>query len=176
MVTDITFQLTDNWFIPASTLADTRRRAVDSLLTARKIAAKQAIVRHIPSSHPFPTPIQKQEEKQADSISYLGNVMNKQAVAFYQQHGINNVKSAFELEPPAQATLMTCKHCIRYSLGYCTKTTQKKAPFNEPLFLVSSDGQRFRLQFDCKLDRKSVVQGKSVRPRFDFGGRSNIKK
>jgi putative protease len=48
------------------------------------------------------------------------------------------------------ATLMFCKHCLRYSMGWCVKRGQQKSPYREPYYLVSSDGRRYRLSFDCK--------------------------
>lgn len=48
------------------------------------------------------------------------------------------------------ALLMQCRHCIRYSLGYCVKRGGKKPTWREPLFLELPDKRRFRLEFDCK--------------------------
>ena len=48
------------------------------------------------------------------------------------------------------ALLMQCRHCLRYSYGYCVKNGGKKPVWREPLRLVLPDGRRFPLQFDCK--------------------------
>ncbi|MCF0243968.1 MAG: U32 family peptidase [Bacteroidaceae bacterium] len=53
--------------------------------------------------------------------------------------------------------LMQCKHCIRYSLGYCPKQTSDRPSWTEPLSLKMSDGRRFRLQFDCKKCQMNVL-------------------
>ena len=45
---------------------------------------------------------------------------------------------------------MQCRHCIRYSLGYCVKNGGKRPSWREPLSLVLGDGRRFRLEFDCQ--------------------------
>lgn len=45
---------------------------------------------------------------------------------------------------------MHCKHCLRYSLGWCPRMGGKRSPYREPYYLVAADGRRFRLDFDCK--------------------------
>ena len=44
---------------------------------------------------------------------------------------------------------MTCRHCLRYSLGWCPTRQHGHSPYREPYYLVSADGRRFRLSFDC---------------------------
>lgn len=46
--------------------------------------------------------------------------------------------------------LMQCRHCLRYSLGYCVKHGGRKPEWKEPLVLRLGDGRRFRLEFDCR--------------------------
>lgn len=46
------------------------------------------------------------------------------------------------LDPPSDA-LMTCKHCIKFAMGWCGKRTN-------PLYLQLENGIRFKLEFDCK--------------------------
>ena len=48
-----------------------------------------------------------------------------------------------------ESLLMQCRHCIRYSLGYCVKRGGKKPQWKEPLYLELGDGRRFRLEFNC---------------------------
>ena len=46
---------------------------------------------------------------------------------------------------------MTCRYCIRQSLGLCTKSPAgQRQPLKDPLSLVLADGRRFPLRFDCK--------------------------
>jgi putative protease len=136
----IDIDLDDNWFIPSSQLADLRRRAVEKLLAARRIRYRREVQRMTPTTHPYVT----------KDLTYAGNVMNEQAAAFYRAHGVQRIAPAYELRPAPDAVLMTCKHCIRYALGGCPVHHQQKLPFHEPYYLVSSDGKRFRLHFDCK--------------------------
>ncbi len=50
-----------------------------------------------------------------------------------------------------EALVMQCRHCIRYSLGYCVVNGGKKPTWKEPLFLELGDRKRFRLEFDCDI-------------------------
>ncbi|NDV57196.1 U32 family peptidase [Bacteroides sp. 519] len=136
--TDIDFSA--NWFIPASALADLRRQAVEKLLSARKTTYKQEVAPNKPSAHPYPQ----------TSLTYLGNVSNTLATKFYASHNVNQVASAFELSNPANAVLMFTKHCLRYSMGWCPVHQQGKSPYKEPYYLQSTDGKKFRLEFDCR--------------------------
>ena len=132
--------LKDNWFIPSSQLAELRREAVEKLLAARKMNYRQEIVSMPKTEHPFPQ----------NELTYLGNVMNEGAVDFYRHHGVSKIAPAFEKHPANDAVLMFCKHCLRYSMGWCPVRHKQKSPYQEPYYLVSSDGRRFRLEFDCK--------------------------
>lgn len=137
---DIRIDLSDNWFIPASELSELRRNAVERLLELRKINYRQEIFRLKEGKSKFPV----------STLTYLGNVMNNSAAEFYKNHGVLKVMPAFEKEQPKDAVLMFCKHCIRYSMGWCPVHHKVRSPFREPYYLVSSDGRRFRLEFDCK--------------------------
>ena len=90
-------------------------------------------------------------------LTYLANVMNREAEAFYREQGACRIAPAFERAEPAGAVLMFCKHCLRYSLGWCPKHGGSRSPFREPYYLVSADGRRFRLEFDCQVCQMKVL-------------------
>ena len=138
--TSIEINLKDNWFIPSSMLAELRRNAVEKLIADRRITYKQEIAVWKPTTHSFPT----------TNLTYLGNVMNSKAASFYREHGVQTVDNAYEKQTVEDAVLMFCKHCLRYSMGYCPTYHKEKSPYREPYYLVSNDGKRFRLSFDCK--------------------------
>ena len=94
-------------------------------------------------------------------------MMNREAEAFYRSHGVELIAPAFEKDPPRDAVLMECKHCVRYSMGWCPVHHQKRAPFREPFYLVSADGKRFRLEFDCKACRMKVLSS-VVKKTIDY--------
>jgi len=129
-----------NWFLPASVLADFRRQAVEKLISPRRINYRRELFVLKPTAHAFPQ----------STLTYLGNVMNGQAVSFYAGHGVASIAPAFERAPAEKAVLMFCKHCLRYSMGWCPVHQRERSPYREPYYLVSTDGKRFRLEFDCK--------------------------
>ena len=149
---DIRIDLSDNWFIPASELSELRRNAVEKLLEVRRINYRREVFRMKETKSKFPV----------STLTYLGNVMNSSAAEFYKNHGVLKVMPAFEKEQPKDAVLMFCKHCIRYSMGWCPVHHKVRSPFREPYYLVSSDGRRFRLEFDCKQCQMKVLADNSV--------------
>lgn len=148
---DIKIDLSDNWFIPSSELSELRRNAVEKLLEARRINYRREVFRLKESKTKFPV----------STLTYLGNVMNSSAAEFYKNHGVLKVMPALEKEQPKDAVLMFCKHCIRYSMGWCPVHHKVRSPFREPYYLVSSDGRRFRLEFDCKQCQMKVLADSS---------------
>ena len=146
----IEVDFTDNWFLPSSVLAEVRREAVEKLLAARRMNYRQEIVSMPKTDHAFPQ----------SELTYLGNVMNEGAADFYRHHGVTKLAPAFEKRPAQDAVLMFCKHCLRYSMGWCPVRHKEKSPYKEPYYLVSSDGKRFRLEFDCKHCQMKVYPSK----------------
>lgn len=127
------------WFLPSSSLAEGRRKAVEALLRARRLNFPKEDLLFRPTGHPYPE----------TSLSYTGNVLNEGARRFYLNHGVHSVAWGFELEPPDEAVLMNSRHCLRYELGGCAKAGENKLPFREPFYLEYGE-KRFRLTFDCK--------------------------
>ena len=146
----IDVDLKDNWFLPSSAIAEARREAVERLLSARRMNYRQEIVSMPETAHSFPQ----------SELTYLGNVMNEGAISFYRNHGVTRIAPAFEKRPANDAVLMFCKHCLRYSMGWCPVRHKQKSPFKEPYYLVSGDGKRFRLEFDCKHCQMKVMATK----------------
>ena len=134
-------------FIPSSFLSDMRRQVtaqlekirMDSYVRPAQGKASEAIV--------YPV----------KELTYLGNVMNAQARTFYQDHGVLRVDDAFEKTAPDNAVVMFCRHCIKNSLGLCSKNRKKDVHVREPLYLISNDGRRFGLRFDCARCRMEVL-------------------
>ena len=146
----IDVDLKDNWFLPSSVIAEARREGVERLLSARRMNYRQEIVSMLETIHSFPQ----------SELTYLGNVMNEGAMSFYRNHGVTRIAPAFEKRPTNDAVLMFCKHCLRYSMGWCPVRHKQKSPFREPYYLVSGDGKRFRLEFDCKHCQMKVIATK----------------
>ncbi|WP_274949859.1 peptidase U32 family protein [Bacteroides cutis] len=143
----LVLKLSQNWFIPASVIADWRRRVIEKLIAVRRIAYRRELAVWKPTRHAFPM----------TSLTYLGNVMNTAAKSFYLSHGVLSVEPAYEKQPVQNAVLMFCKHCLRYSMGWCPTHQKLRSPYREPYYLVAADGKRFRLDFDCKHCQMKVV-------------------
>lgn len=127
-------KLSEPYFIPVSALNDLRRDALASLEAACPAPAREEI-KLVPNEYPYP------EEK----LDFSANVLNKKAAGFYKRHGVK--ETALAAEAGASLTgkpLMTMKYCLRRRLGLC-----KKGKEVEPLYLLDTDGARFRLEFDC---------------------------
>ena len=133
-------RLTEEWFIPASVITEWRRQTVERLTAARRMNYRRELAVWKPTHHAFP----------ATTLTYLGNVMNGEARRFYLDHGVKAVAPAYEKQPADGAVLMFCRHCLRYSLGWCPVHQKGRSPYREPYSLASADGRRFRLEFDCK--------------------------
>lgn len=133
-----------NYFIPSSLLADLRRQSV---------ALLQQQSERTESAAPLaPLPVQTPPSYER---SYCYNVSNTMARSFYEQRGVKP-EPAFEVRQPADAQLMQCRHCIRFSMGYCVKHGGVRPEWREPLRLRLADGRKFRLEFDCKQCQMNV--------------------
>lgn len=147
----IEIRFSDNWFLPASVVAEWRRQIIEKLITARRINYRRELAVWKPTTHLFPLPETSHKPTVSGaSLTYLGNVMNTRAASFYTDHGIASVAPAYEKQPVPGAVLMFCKHCLRYSMGWCPTYQKGRSPYREPYCLSGTDGKRFRLEFDCK--------------------------
>ena len=131
------------YFFPASVLGNIRRTLCEELLNT---------IVNLPYS-PLVLPQQNDSKFPFTSDSYLNNIANAKALDFYYDHGAKVSARAFEVSPTDDATLMFCKHCIRFALGACPKQNpglrQAQSPINEPLFLIHKN-YYLRLHFNCK--------------------------
>ena len=162
----------DRYFIPSSALADLRRKTVEAFcalpynkermkdegvgnqrsLAERLRVGATAGMGKSNKDELIPTPRSYQR------FGYMYNVANKAARDFYEAQGLSDVADAFELGVSSNDAgskrqdslmLMQCRHCIRFSLGYCVRRGGRQPRWHEPLFLRLGDGRRFRLEFDC---------------------------
>lgn len=142
----INIALSSAWFLPASALNALRRKAVEALDAAR-IAAYQCPPRCAAVEPPARYP--------EDALSYLGNVYNRKARAFYEKHGVSVIEPAYEChEEKGDVSLMITKHCLRYSFNLCPKQVKGIRP--EPMILINGN-EKLTLRFDCKSCEMHVV-------------------
>ncbi len=140
-------------FWPASLLNALRRDGIAALEQARADALGR-LPRATPVEPPVPYP--------EDTLSYLANVYNHQAAAFYARHGVQVIAAAYESqEELGEVSLMITKHCVRYSLSLCPKQAKGVTGVQgtvraEPLQLINGK-EKLTLRFDCKPCEMHVV-------------------
>jgi putative protease len=97
-----------------------------------------------------------------DTLSYLANVYNSRAAAFYARHGVKLIAAAYEShEETGEVPLMITKHCVRWSLSLCPKQAKGVIGVQgtvraEPMTLTHGSDS-FTLRFDCKPCEMHVV-------------------
>ena len=136
------------FFIPSSVLTEMRREVSEKLIVNSEETVQTPVSStdsHSGSNHSSFIPHLSSLYK----YPYLFNIANQQARAFYEQQGLKEIAPAFELSPVKNPLIMQCRHCLKYSLGYCVKNGGEKSPWKEPLYLKLDDGRRFRLEFQC---------------------------
>lgn len=143
----------ENFFIPSSMLAEWRRTVVERFL--EQIRGNQDACTNGKSLAEHET-IESNVKKSDTAELQAVNVANTLADEFYRQQGFQIILTAFEIKPAVDTPLMTCRHCIRYALGWCRKNPNAKndahpygAYSGEPLFLTMQNGTRLALIFDC---------------------------
>ena len=146
MVKTIDIAVSSPWFLPVSTLNTLRRVAVETLDTARQNAYLRP---------PRKTAIEPPVAYPENALTYLGNVYNDQARAFYAKHGVSLIDAAYECaQEKGAVSLMITKHCLRYSFNLCPKEIKGLRP--DPMILMNGK-DKLTLRFDCKRCEMHVV-------------------
>lgn len=131
---DVEVELPEVYFIPISTLNEMRREVLEKLAAVRvenRPAAEGSIIKN---DVLYPE----------TEISYLGNVLNQHAEAFYRRHGVTSIEPAAESGLDLRGRkVMTTRYCLKNQIGLCSGDA------TEPLFLIDAEGHRFELRFDC---------------------------
>ena len=138
------------YFIPSSVLATLRRQVI----------AQLEIEQSVPSAAPKTIVHNKARltwQPEYQKFPYIYNISNSVAKSFYKRQGLTMIEDAYEVNPQSKlqstaqhaALIMQCRHCLRYSLGYCVRKGGKKPTWKEPLRLSLADGKMFRLEFKC---------------------------
>jgi 23S rRNA 5-hydroxycytidine C2501 synthase len=140
-------------FIPLSAIGQARRVAIGAL-TAARLERHPRLFRRPAEDPPLPCP--------DATLSYLANVYNHAARAFYARHGVTAIDAAYEAhEAPGEVSLMITRHCLRHSFSLCPKQAKGVVGVQgqvraEPMTLVNGD-DRLTLRFDCKACEMHVV-------------------
>ena len=130
---EVIIDLPEPLFIPMSTLNSLRRDTLEELERVRAANRPKQTASVDRNDAPYPL----------DKLSFEGNVLNRQADAFYRRHGVT------EIEPAAESGLdlrgrkvMTTRYCLRRQLDMCGRDRQ--------LALLDAEGHRLELRFDCE--------------------------
>ncbi|MDN0083678.1 U32 family peptidase [Crenobacter sp. SG2305] len=143
---DVTLNLQQPWFVPASSINALRRDAIEQLEAARLKAWPRQ-----PRKAPVEPPVEYPEK----SLSYLANVYNQAAWQFYRKHGVEVIDAAYEAhQEEGEVSLMITKHCLRFSYNLCPKQAkgvkgvmgQVRA---EPMTLKTGN-ETYTLKFECR--------------------------
>ncbi len=142
----VEMQLSQAWFLPVSAVNALRREATEKLEAAR-LASHPRPPRAEPAVNPVTYP---QEE-----LTYLGNVFNAKARAFYEKHGVKLIEEAYEAgNEKGMVSLMITRHCLRYSFNLCPKEVKHLKP--DPMTLMNGN-EKLILKFDCKACEMHVI-------------------
>jgi putative protease len=95
---------------------------------------------------------QPQHNISAPASSFNFNISNRLSQQFVADTCGIKPTDALEVtcKQPEGMPLMTCRFCLRYQMGWCPRQHRVNSPYQEPYYLCSKDGRRFRLDFDCK--------------------------
>mgnify|MGYP000873043296 CR=1 FL=1 len=139
-------ELSQAWFLPVAAINALRREAADALQAAR-IATHPRPPRAAPAAEPLPYP--------QDELTYLGNVFNASARAFYEKHGVRLIEDAYEAgNEKGLVSLMITRHCLRHAFNLCPKEVKHLKP--DPMTLINGN-EKLILRFDCKACEMHVV-------------------
>ena len=142
----VQLELSQPWFLPVAAINALRRDACEKLEAAR-IATHPRPPRAAPAAEPVPYP--------QDELTYLGNVFNARARAFYEKHGVRLIEDAYEAgNEKGLVSLMITRHCLRHAFNLCPKEVKHLKP--DPMTLVNGN-EKLILKFDCKACEMHVV-------------------
>ena len=139
------------FFIPNSQLKALRREAIEALDEARAALRPRAARK----AESVPPPVYPEAH-----LSFLANVYNHKARAFYHRHGVQLIDAAYEAhEETGEVPVMITKHCLRFSFNLCPKQAKGVTGVRTkvaPMQLVHGD-EVLTLKFDCKPCEMHVV-------------------
>lgn len=137
-------------FIKINEINDIRRKLITEFQIIREknyTVKKQTVINH---------PLLENK-----LLNYKYNITNEKAKQFYENCGCNIEEYGLEHSSHKdfnKKQVMETKHCLKYSLGFCSKQKNAKKP-TEPLFLIDEKGQKYEIQFDCKNCRMKIFFG-----------------
>lgn len=134
----------EEWFVPASLVAEMRRDAMERLLSLHEELQPPHYPRNEEPSARYPHTTVTADE----------NVTNARAEAFYSAHGVERIVEPLELATTTVGScVMRSAYCLRREVGECLK---ERPRLKGDLYLETG-GHRYRLEFDCKRCEMSLI-------------------
>lgn len=134
---DVRYNGNEILFIPAAAVNAARRCLLERLTEVRE-ANREVVLMNGIDRNVFYTLL---------SDWHL-NIVNRNAAAFYQEHGVEQIEPGFEKNNGLKdKELMHTRYCLLYELGRCRKEN-KNEDLQFPLY-ICNDKQQFLLEFDC---------------------------
>lgn len=133
----------EEWFAPASVVAELRREGLEQLLEQRMhLPREKRLFKEHDARYPHTT------------LTAEENVTNRLSEQFYRDHGVERVVEPLELSPTTVgARVMQSAYCLRRELGECLK---ERPRLRGDLYLEAV-GHRYRLEFDCKRCEMNLI-------------------
>ncbi|EFC57023.1 TPA: U32 family peptidase [Enterobacter cancerogenus] len=147
---NIDVKLADALFVPNSLLNQFRRETADMLDAARLTQYPRGSRK----AETVPAPVYPDTH-----LSFLANVYNHKARAFYHRHGVQLIDAAYEAhEEKGDVPVMITKHCLRFAFNLCPKQAKGniKSWKATPMQLVNGD-EVLTLKFDCRPCEMHVI-------------------
>lgn len=147
---DVQINLPGALFVPNSLLNQLRRETVERLDDARVKSAPRGQRKAVSVSPPvYPD----------THLSFLANVYNHKARAFYQRYGVKLIDAAYEAhQEKGDVPVMITKHCLRFAFNLCPKQAKGsiKSWKATPMQLIHGD-EVLTLKFDCRPCEMHVI-------------------
>ena len=147
---DVQINLPGALFVPNSLLNQLRRETVERLDDARVKAAPCGQRKAVS----VPPPVYPDTH-----LSFLANVYNHKARAFYQRYGVKLIDAAYEAhQEKGDVPVMITKHCLRFAFNLCPKQAKGsiKSWKATPMQLIHGD-EVLTLKFDCRPCEMHVI-------------------
>lgn len=147
---DVQINLPGALFVPNSLLNQLRRETVERLDDARVKSAPRGQRKAVS----VPPPVYPDTH-----LSFLANVYNHKARAFYQRYGVKLIDAAYEAhQEKGDVPVMITKHCLRFAFNLCPKQAEGsiKSWKATPMQLIHGD-EVLTLKFDCRPCEMHVI-------------------
>ncbi|WPO26398.1 U32 family peptidase [Raoultella ornithinolytica] len=147
---DVQINLPGALFVPNSLLNQLRRETVERLDDARVKSAPRGQRKAVS----VPPPVYPDTH-----LSFLANVYNHKARAFYQRYGVKLIDAAYEAhQEKGDVPVMITKHCLRFAFNLCPKQAKGsiKSWKATPMQLIHG-GEVLTLKFDCRPCEMHVI-------------------